>query len=75
MFYQNLYNLYITQAFTQTRSLTSVCQTKIHQQNADYIVMTQILNTLPTDCAERILCCYINKAHKVKLARIMNISN
>lgn len=75
MFYQNLYNLYITKAFTQTRSLTSVCQTKIHQQNADYIVMTQILDTLLTECVERILCCYINKAHKVKLARIMKISN
>ena len=42
---------------------------------ADDIVMTQILDSLPTDCASRILCCYINDAHRIKIARITNISN
>ncbi|HEY9908283.1 MAG TPA: DUF1830 domain-containing protein [Thermosynechococcaceae cyanobacterium] len=35
--------------------------------------MTQTLDSLPADCADRILCCYINDAHKIKIARISNI--
>lgn len=37
--------------------------------------MTQILDSLPADCVNRILCCYINEARKIKIARINNISN
>lgn len=37
--------------------------------------MTQILDSLPADCANRIICCYINDAYKIKIARIKNISN
>jgi hypothetical protein len=37
--------------------------------------MTQILDSLSADCANRILCCYINDAYKIKIARITNISN
>lgn len=37
--------------------------------------MTQILDSLPADCANRILCCYINDTYKIKIARIKNISN
>jgi hypothetical protein len=37
--------------------------------------MTQILDSLPADCANRILCCYINDTHKIKITRITNISN
>ncbi|HEY9603037.1 MAG TPA: DUF1830 domain-containing protein [Allocoleopsis sp.] len=37
--------------------------------------MTQILDSLPAECADRILCCYINDARKIKIARIKNISN
>lgn len=37
--------------------------------------MTQILDSLPADCTNRILCCYINDAHRIKIARITNISN
>lgn len=37
--------------------------------------MTQILDRLPANCTSRILCCYTNDAHKIKVARITNISN
>lgn len=37
--------------------------------------MSQILDSLPADSANRILCCYINDAYKIKIARITNISN
>lgn len=37
--------------------------------------MTQILDNLPAECTNRILCCYINDAHRIKIARITNISN
>lgn len=35
--------------------------------------MSQILDSLPTDCTNRILCCYINDTYKIKIARIKNI--
>lgn len=35
--------------------------------------MTQILDSLPANCANRILCCYINDGHKIRVARIINI--
>ncbi|MBD3884551.1 DUF1830 domain-containing protein [Phormidium tenue FACHB-886] len=37
--------------------------------------MSQILDSLPADCANRILCCYVNDPSKIKIARITNISN
>lgn len=37
--------------------------------------MTQILDSLPTDCTSRILCCYINHTSRIKIARIKNIYN
>jgi Domain of unknown function (DUF1830) len=37
--------------------------------------MTQILDSLPTHYADRILCCYINHDRKMKVARITNIPN
>ena len=37
--------------------------------------MTQILDSLPAECTNRILCCYINDTHRIKIARITNISN
>ncbi|MBD2067815.1 DUF1830 domain-containing protein [Leptolyngbya sp. FACHB-671] len=37
--------------------------------------MTQVLDSLPADSANRILCCYVNDTHKLKIARITNISN
>ena len=75
MFYQNLYNLYVSKTSTQTWSLTAVCQANFQPQIAEFIVMTQILDSLPADCANRILCCYINDTHKIKITRITNISN
>lgn len=37
--------------------------------------MTQILDGLPADCTDRLLCCYVNTDRKIKIARIVNISN
>lgn len=37
--------------------------------------MTQILDSLPADYADRILCCYTNNTRRIKIARITNISN
>lgn len=37
--------------------------------------MTQILDRLPVDCADSVLCCYVNDTPKIKIARIANISN
>ncbi|GAB4380136.1 MAG: hypothetical protein Kow00121_35770 [Elainellaceae cyanobacterium] len=37
--------------------------------------MTQILDSLPADCANGILCCYVNDTHHLKIARITNIPN
>lgn len=37
--------------------------------------MTQILDSLPVDCANSILCCYVNDTQQLKIARITNISN
>lgn len=75
MFYQNLYKLYVSKTFTQTRSLTAVCQANPHLKNFNFLVMTQILDSLPADSNNRILCCYINNAHRIKIARISNISD
>lgn len=36
--------------------------------------MTQILDSLPADCDARILCCYVNHDHNIKVARIINIA-
>nr|WP_197985660.1 DUF1830 domain-containing protein [Leptolyngbya sp. Cla-17] len=35
--------------------------------------MTQTLDSLPADRTNRILCCYINEARKIKIARITNM--
>lgn len=37
--------------------------------------MTQILDSLPVDCIDRLLCCYINFDRKIKMVRIINIPN
>lgn len=37
--------------------------------------MTQILDCLPADCADRILCYYTNHDRTIKVARITNIAN
>jgi Domain of unknown function (DUF1830) len=37
--------------------------------------MAQILDPLPPDSTERILCCYVNATSKVQIARITNIPN
>ncbi|MBD2037679.1 DUF1830 domain-containing protein [Leptolyngbya sp. FACHB-321] len=37
--------------------------------------MTQILDSLPADCANRILCYYSNNTRKIKLVRITNLPN
>jgi len=52
-----------------------VCQASFQPPIAEFIVMTQILDSLLVDCANRILCCYINDAYKIKIARITNIPN
>lgn len=37
--------------------------------------MTQILDSLPANCANRILCYYSNDTQRIKIARITNIPN
>ncbi|CDN12496.1 MAG: DUF1830 domain-containing protein [Richelia sp.] len=37
--------------------------------------MAQILDTLPPDQGEKILCCYVNATSKIQVARISNIPN
>lgn len=37
--------------------------------------MAQILDPLPPNSANRILCCYVNATSKVQVVRITNISN
>jgi len=37
--------------------------------------MSQLFDPLPDDCADRILCCYINATSKIQVARITNIPN
>jgi hypothetical protein len=37
--------------------------------------MTQILDSLPPNCSDRIFCCYINSTNKIQIARIINIPN
>lgn len=37
--------------------------------------MTQILDSLPSNCSDRILCCYINSTSQIQIARIANIPN
>lgn len=37
--------------------------------------MTQILDSLPADRSNRILCYYINDARMIKIARITNVPN
>lgn len=37
--------------------------------------MAQILDPLPPDSTERVLCCYVNATSKVQIARITNIPN
>ncbi|MBD2742401.1 DUF1830 domain-containing protein [Coleofasciculus sp. FACHB-1120] len=37
--------------------------------------MTQILDSLPPNCSDRILCCYINSTNQIQIARIINISD
>lgn len=38
-------------------------------------LMAQILDHLPSDQSEPILCCYVNATSKVQVARITNIEN
>lgn len=37
--------------------------------------MAQILDSLPSDFSERILCCYVNATSKIQVARITNVPN
>lgn len=36
-------------------------------------MMDQTLDSLPTDCTNQILCCYVNATSRVQVARITNI--
>ncbi len=37
--------------------------------------MAQILDPIPPEQSERILCCYVNVTSKIQIARISNIAN
>jgi hypothetical protein len=37
--------------------------------------MAQILDSLPPDKSERLLCCYVNATSKIQVARITNVPN
>ncbi|MBD2461460.1 DUF1830 domain-containing protein [Oscillatoria sp. FACHB-1407] len=37
--------------------------------------MTQILDQLPTDFSNPVLCCYVNATSQIQIARIVNITN
>ncbi len=37
--------------------------------------MAQILDSLPQDQPERLLCCYVNATNKIQVARITNLPN
>lgn len=37
--------------------------------------MAQILDSLPSDKSERLLCCYVNATSKIQVARITNVPN
>lgn len=37
--------------------------------------MTQILDSLPVEYVDRILCCYVNHDRHLKVARIINIAD
>ena len=37
--------------------------------------MAQILDPLPSNVSNRILCCYVNATSQIQIARISNISN
>ena len=37
--------------------------------------MSQILDSVPFDSGDRILCCYVNATSKIQIARITNITN
>ena len=37
--------------------------------------MAQILDPLPSDNSDSILCCYVNATNQIQIARITNISN
>jgi len=39
------------------------------------VMMAQILDSLPTNCDNRLLCCYSNADRKIKMARITNTPN
>ena len=38
-------------------------------------VMAQILDSLPPEQSDRLLCCYVNATSKIQIARISNIAN
>ncbi|HEY9620298.1 MAG TPA: DUF1830 domain-containing protein [Crinalium sp.] len=37
--------------------------------------MAQIFDPLPPDCADHLLCCYVNATSKIQIARITNVPN
>jgi len=37
--------------------------------------MAQIIDPLPSDSSERILCCYVNATSKIQVVRITNVPN
>lgn len=37
--------------------------------------MSQVFDPIPSDAADRILCCYVNATSKIQIVRITNIPN
>ncbi len=37
--------------------------------------MAQIIDSIPSNCSDKRLCCYVNPTSKIQIARITNVSN
>jgi Domain of unknown function (DUF1830) len=37
--------------------------------------MTQLFDSIPTDCTQQILCCYFNSTKKIQILRLESIPN
>ena len=53
----------------------NVCMYLKSSRSDVLVAMAQILDPLPPDSSDRILCCYVNATSKVQTARISNVSN
>jgi Domain of unknown function (DUF1830) len=51
------------------KQLDTLVETKL------YNIMAQILDPLPVDTSNHILCCYVNASNQIQVARITNIRN